>query len=170
MELIKLADGSELKSLADIQALYDKSAAAGASVVTLTAERDGLKTENDGFKQAAKDATLAEATTLVDAAVADGRIDATPDKDGKSGKTGWMSFFESDRGSAKIALAAIPKRKNVAVDLGDDGNETEREAFVKLSWEELDRSDKLETVKAKYYDLYESKFEKEFGRKPKTKS
>ncbi|HAQ21116.1 MAG TPA: hypothetical protein DCR40_18065 [Prolixibacteraceae bacterium] len=161
MEIVKLADGSEL-TVAQVQELADKAKTAEQTITQLTTERNQLQTENDGFKLADANAKKAEATALVDAAVLDGRIDAT-------GKESYLQFFESNHEAAKTALTAIPKRKPVRDQLKDEGSETELEQLTKLSWDEIDRSGKLETVKTKYYDLYESKFETKFGHKPSKK-
>lgn len=168
MDEITLADGTKLASVEDIQKLYDKHAATEQKLVTLTTERDGLKTKVDGFENAQKEARRTEATNLVDVAVKDGRIDATPDKDGKSAKENWMKFFETDHESAKSALASIPKRKSVTTQLenGSEQNDTELADLKKQSWEDLDKNGGLVTLKEKYYDVYEEKFEAKFGKKP----
>ncbi len=167
MEVIKLADGTEMTA-EQVQNLRDENSTQKTTVTNLTAERDRLKTENDGYKTAEKERLQAEFTTLYDEAVKDGRIDATPDKEGKTPKENWMKFFEADPEGAKKAIAAIPKRSQNHVNLGD-GDKTEHEKLVKLSWDELDRSGKLETLKEKHYDLYEEKFEEKFGNKPAKK-
>lgn len=168
MDEITLADGTKLESVADVQKLYDKNAANEQKLVTLTAERDGLKTKVDGYETAQKDARKAEAVTLVDAAVKDGRIDATPDKEGKSAKENWMKFFETDHEGAKSALSSIPKRKSVTTQLENEGeqNQTELADLKKQSWDELDKNGGLVTLKDKYFDVYEEKFEAKFGKKP----
>ena len=167
MEVIKLADGREL-TVSQVQELAEKASTQEQTITTLTADRDQLKTEVDGYKQAEKDRLSAEATNLVDAAIKDGRIDATPKEDGKSAKENWLKFFENDHESAKSALESIPSRKTAFTKLQDGETEKldEREELAKLSWEELDRSDKLAACRANHYDLYEEKFEKKFGRKP----
>lgn len=168
MDLITLADGTKLESVEDVQKLYDKNAANEQKIVTLTADRDGLKTKVDGFEKAEKDAQKAEAVNLVDAAVKDGRIDAKPDENGKSAKDNWLKFFESDHEGAKSALASIPKRKSVTTQLENDGeqNDAELADLKKQSWDDLDKGGKLLTLKDKYYDVYELKFEEKFGKKP----
>ncbi len=49
---------------------------------------------------------------------------------------------------------------------GKTGNEKKRAEFEKLNWDALNRSNKLATLKADFYDLYEQKFEEKFGHKP----
>lgn len=166
MEVIKLADGTQL-TLAQVEKLHADNATQLQTIQTLTADRDGYKTKADAFELAEKTNRKNEAEQLVDAAVQDGRIDATPGADGKSAKEQWLNFFETNHEGAKIALSSIPKREKVSGTLSEGANPTEIEKLTKLSWDELDRGNHLETVKAKYYDLYESKFEEKFGKKPK---
>jgi hypothetical protein len=167
METIKLADGKEL-SVEDVQKLHDEDATRRETITTLTAERDGLKTKVDGFEAAQKAELKTEAVNLVDAAVKDGRIDAKPDDKGKTAKDNWLKFFETDHEGAKVALASIPKRKSIATQISSGGeqNDTELADLQKQSWDELDKSGKLVTLKDKYYDEYELKFEEKFGTKP----
>lgn len=168
MELITLADGTKLESVADVQKLYDTNAANEQKIVTLTAELDGLKQKVDGYEKARKEAIKAEAVNLVDAAVKDGRIDAQPGDKGKSAKDDWLKFFEIDHESAKSALASIPKRKSVTEQLETHGTQTDAELadLRKQSWDDLDKSGKLVKLREKYYDVFELKFEEKFGKKP----
>ena len=166
MEVIKLADGTQL-TLAQVEKLHADNATQQQTIQTLTSDRDGYKTKVEAFELAEKNARKTEAENLVDAATKDGRIDATPGADGKSAKEQWLNFFETNHEGAKLALASIPKRTPVAGTLAEGATLTELEKLTKLSWDELDRGNHLETVKTKYYDLYESKFEEKFGKKPK---
>lgn len=167
MEVIKLSDGTEM-TVDQVQKLRDDNAQHEQSITTLTAERDGFKSKVEGFELAEKTALKNEAETLLNDAIKDGRVDATPGADGKTAKEVWLKFFETDHASAKSALASIPKRQKTIDKLNDD-QETEREKFEKLSWDEMDQSGKLETLKLKHWDLYESKFEEKFGNKPTKK-
>lgn len=167
MEVIKLADGRELTA-SQVQELADKASTQEQTITTLTAERDQLNTEVSGYKQAETDRQKAEFTTLYDAAVKDGRINATPDKDGKTSKENWMKFFDADPEGAKAALAAIPARRSAYTNLKDqeEKDESEREELAKLSWKQIDEAGKQGVLKTKYFDLYEEKFEAHFGKKP----
>lgn len=42
----------------------------------------------------------------------------------------------------------------------------EREAMENMTWDQIDRENKLTTLKTKYYSLYESKFIEKFKKKP----
>jgi hypothetical protein len=114
---------------------------------------DFVKKEGEAMK--------AEAVLLLDAAVKDGRLNADSRK-------AWETLFEKDHSTAKITLASIPVRRSIKEQLKDEGtgSDKEREAFAKLSWDELDKSGKLRTLKEKYEDLYDEKFEVRYGKKP----
>jgi FtsZ-binding cell division protein ZapB len=164
METIKLADGKEM-TVDQVEKLVEKVTSQEQTITTLTQERDGLKAKAENLENTQKAARNAEAVTLVDAAIKDGRID----NDGKSAKDNWLKFFETDHEGAKNALASIPKRKSVVEQIKSSNNDVaiELASFEKKSWDELDKSGKLVTLRDKYPDLYEQKFEEKFGRKPK---
>lgn len=105
-----------------------------------------------------------EAANLLDAAIKDGRLNA-------ESKPAWEQLFERDHNTAKLSLAGIPARKSVKEQIEGKGGEnlTERVKFEKMSWEEMDRTGVLPTVKEKHYDLYEQRFEENFGNKPTKK-
>lgn len=103
----------------------------------------------------------AEATSLIDAALKDGRLSADV-------KPQWEKFFDTDHEAAKATLSSIQKRQKVSEELGD-AEKTELSKLEKMSWDELDKANKLALVKEKYYDLYEEKFEAKYGKKPTKK-
>lgn len=100
----------------------------------------------------------AEATSLIDAALKDGRLSADV-------KPQWEKFFDTDHEAAKVTLSSIQKRQKVSEELGD-AEKTELSKLEKMSWDELDKANKLALVKEKYWDLYEQKFEAKYDKKP----
>lgn len=97
-------------------------------------------------------ALKAEADTLVESAVKDGRIDA-------AGKAAFVALFEKDHASAKASLAAIPVRQPIAAALGaSDG----KEDLCAMSWDTLDKSGRLAELKAKFPDVYAEKYQARF--------
>lgn len=103
----------------------------------------------------------AEATSLIDAAIKDGRLSADV-------KPQWEKFFNTDHDAAKVTLSSIQKRQKVSDELSD-AEKSEYSKFEKMSWDELDKNQKLALVKEKYWDLYEEKFEAKYGKKPDKK-
>lgn len=140
-----------------------------AAVQAVISDRDRLKTENvtladqiDKLNGDAKASKKAEAIQLIDAAVAEGRLNA-------DGKETYIKLFDADFDAAKTALAAIPKRQSVAgqIETGKGENAIELADLQKKDWNTLDKEGKLVLLKDKYPDLYEQKFETRFGCKPK---
>lgn len=161
----------EMKSLLTLLKLADTAteAEAHAAMQLVMNDRDRLKAENttltgriDELNTADKARKKAEAIALVDAAVKDGRIDATA-------KESYLLLFDKDHESAKTALAAIAKRNSVAGQIQNQqgADNVEFADLQKQSWEELDKAGRLVMLRDKYPDLYAEKFEKRFGVKPK---
>lgn len=150
-KLLDLPKDSTEEQLQDsIKRLVDAKA-------TAEAENKALTDAAAKRELADKTARKAEAETLVDAAVKDGRLNA-------DGKEGFLSFFDNDFESAKKALTAIPKRVSVKTEIeaNERKDNTELADMIKLSWNDLDKGGKLATLKDKYPDVYQEKFEQKF--------
>lgn len=109
------------------------------------------------MENAQKEALRAQSLSLVDAAIADGRILA-------AAKESYLLLFDKDFESASKVLSSIPVRRTVREQIqgGATGNDLELADLEKKSWDELDKAGKLSTVKNKYPELYESKFKERF--------
>ena len=105
-----------------------------------------------------KEAMTSEATSLVEAAILSGKIDA-------KAKDSFLSLFEKDFENAKVTLAAMPDRPDFKNVLGK-GHLGEAAELEKLSWEQLDKRNLLGKVKRDYPDLYKEKFKSEFNIEP----
>lgn len=150
-QILKLADTAE--ELDQYQAIQ-----------TILSERDTFKKENerlvklmDEQKQAGVAAKKAEAITLIDAAVKDGRMDATV-------KDNFTKLFDANFEAAKAIVEALPKRSSVSVMLEKAGeqNNTELADIMKRSWDELDKGGKLASVKEKFPEVYKQKYDEKF--------
>jgi len=122
-----------------------------AEVTVLTAKLEGYETAN----------ALAESTRItgiIEKAVTEKRITALA-------IPVWENLFKVNAENALQALMAIAPAKDLT-NLGTEGNKDERTLFEAMTFEQLDRSGKLERVRAEYYDLFEAKFEQKFGKKP----
>lgn len=162
----------DMKEIAGLLKLADTANEAdiAAAVQVVLSDNDRLKTENvalaariDEFNQAAKDAKTAQAVTLVDTAITDGRLDA-------KARENFLKLFDNDFEAAQASLEAIPARQSVAAQLEAaklQGN-TELADLQKMDWNQLDKAGKLTMLKDKYPDLYAEKFEKRFGKNPKS--
>jgi hypothetical protein len=156
LTLLKLADtATEAEAHAAMQLVMNDRDRLKAENVTLTARIDELNTADKARKKA-------EAVALVDAAVKDGRIDA-------KAKESYLLLFDQNYEAAKTALDAIAKRESVAgrMQAKQGADNLEYADLQKKSWEELDKAGHLVLLRDKYPDLYDEKFEKRFGTKPK---
>jgi len=155
-KLMELAeDAGEDKAIEKFQALVARAENAEAAQQNAEKKLSDLQAAELAGRQG-------EAKDLLDAAVKDGRVNADSRKN-------WEKLFEADHNSAKLSLASIPVRKSVKDQLGDEGEDKEREPLSKMSWDELDKNGKLRNLKDKYPDLYAEKFEAKFGKKPGVK-
>jgi hypothetical protein len=164
-KIINMDKLNQILKLADSASEADREAAVGL----ILADLDRLKTENttligriDVLNLAEKNAKSAEAITLIDAAVRDGRLDA-------NGKDAFVKLFDQDFESAKASLQAIPQRGSVTkqIEAGKDVPAVELADMQAKTWEELDKAGKLVQLKDKFPDLYKEKFKNRFGIEPK---
>jgi ATP-dependent protease ClpP protease subunit/FtsZ-binding cell division protein ZapB len=137
--------------ISKIQPLQDE-------VATLKAQNSKLEGELASFKQKQKESNSSEAKQLLDAAVADGRITA-------EGRTAYESFFASDHEGAKTALASIQKRTTIK-SLIKDGDDKSKEKYAK-TWDELDRSGLLTSLKNDDFELFKEKYKERFAKEYK---
>lgn len=159
-EILKLLDvpkdGTEEQIQNAIKALVDKKNELEADLQKM---RDAQATREEEEKKT----RLAEAVRLVDDAVKEGRLTA-------DGKEEFLKFFAADHAAALKALSAIPKRVSIKTQI----EKSEQHASGELAdmegktWDELDRSGKLQVLKDKYPDVYSAKFESKYGKKPAT--
>lgn len=157
---------SDMQKLAVVLRLADTSTeeeitAAVQAVMSdndrLTSENAALTTRIDEFNLAAREALTAQSVALVDAAIADGRIDA-------KARENFLKLFDNDFDAAKASLEAIPMRRSITEMLERERQEgnTELADLINKSWDELDKAGKLSLLRSKYPDVYGEKFEKRF--------
>jgi len=139
-----------------------------AALRLVLSDRDRLKTENvtlagrvDELNNASKAKQTAEGIALIDAAVLDGRLNA-------SAKADMIKLFDVDFESGKKVLAAIPTRQSVVgrIETSEGGNAVELADLQKKDWDTIDKEGKLVLLKDKYIDLYKEKFKTRFGCEP----
>jgi len=159
----------EMKEVLAVLNLADGSTESQAkeAIVTLHAE---VKKANDGkvaaeqkladYEKKNKEALAAEAISLTEAAIKDGRIAA-------SAKESFLQLFDTNHEAAKVSLAAIPKRQKIGDRVGAEGENSDEVKLAAMSWDELDKSNNLAYVKANHWDLYAEKFKLKFGKEPR---
>jgi ribosomal protein S17E len=156
----KMSKLNQLLNLADNAEALDQFQA----VQGIISERDTLKKENerlvklmDEQKKADAARRKAEAIALIDAAVKEGRIDATT-------KDNYTKLFDADFDAAKAIVEALPKRSSVTelIEGASEQDNTELADVMKKSWDELDKAGKLPRVKEKFPEVYKQKFDEKF--------
>lgn len=152
-ELLKLQDSASEDSIV-------------ASVTEIIRNHDRIVAENKTLKDAVDkhnkekaDARRAEAVALTDAAIRDGRLNA-------SVRENTLSLFDKDFDAAKAMLAAIPKRASVAAQINTSGDTIQLGDLKDKSWDELDRANKLLALKDAAPEIYAAKFKERFGVEP----
>lgn len=145
---LQLAEGStEAAVLEAIKGIEAKLTASKNENVKLQADYDALV-------KAETDRKAAELSAQIDAAVLDGRIDA----DAKA------TFAELNYETATKLLATLKPRKSVEGQMEKPAAAADK--YAKLSFQELRKQNKLAALKAEFPDIYNEKFEEEFGYKP----
>lgn len=139
---------------ADTQACVDAIQLKDSRIATLETENATLKEKLQGFETAASEARKLEVASLLDNAVKTGRIDATS-------KPQFENLFALDYEGTKAVLASLPERtpmeaKPVGTGDGD---------LCKMSWDELDKAERLIELKTKYPEIYQQKFNEKFNKK-----
>lgn len=140
-----------------VQNLQQENESLKQTNATLEDENKRLKDEANNAEAQRQQAQKAEAVQLVDAAVRDGRLDA-------SGKDAFIALFDADFERAKATLNAIPKVKSVVSQIEEQ--QVELKDFVSKSWNELDRAGLLPKLKDAAPEIYAQKFKAEFGVEP----
>lgn len=132
-----------------------------SEIASHEATRQNLDQENRQLKQRLKaiddaeaEAQKQEVVSLLDDAVKSGRIDA-------KARPQFEKLFELDHEAAKTALAALPERKPMEAKPAGTGDGD----LCKMSWDELDKSDRLLELKTKFPDIYQQKFNEKFNKK-----
>jgi len=128
------------------------------AVTTLKKTVTDLQTQVKTFTDEKAASMKTEATSLIDAAVKDGRIAG-------EAKEHFVKMFATDHATAKAALAALKPRESVHDRLNPDSKPDDK--ILAMSWDELDKSGKLKILKEKYPDAFAEKLEEKFGSKPK---
>lgn len=160
IKMRKLTQMLSLQDGASEQAIED-------AVQTVLSDRERLAKENktlsdaiDRINREKKDAQKAEAVSLTDAAIRDGRYDA-------KGRESLLALFDKDFNGTKAMLESIPTRVSIQSHIESKPSDVTELADLKaMSWEELDRAGKLVRLKDLAPDVYKSKFKERFGVEP----
>ena len=138
---------TEEQVLAEVSRLENEA----AKVPALEAENAKLKAEKAASEKAAHEA-------LVNQAVADGRIQAAQ-------KDQYLALMAKDYEGVKAILDGMPKGAGRISDFtnNQNGNQTARQQLEAMSWDEIDKAERLAELKNNYPDLYKAKMEAKFN-------
>ena len=146
--LEQFKDLSEADILAKVKSLSNEA----AKVEGLQARIDQLEAENKAAKDSAKEAFLNQA-------VADGRIS-------KDQKEKYSKLMDADEETARALINELPKAKTASIsDFIHSRGAAAGEAkdLAQMTWEEIDRAERLGELKDKYPELYKAKYKEAFG-------
>ena len=154
--ILKLHDNaSDADIEAAVQTLQQENESLKQATTTLADENKQLKEAADAAAQQRQQEQKAEAVKLVDAAVRDGRLNA-------SGKEAFIALFDTDFEKAKATLEAIPAVKSVTAQI--EQGKAELQDLAAKSWDQLDREDLLVKLRDLSPELYEQKRQEKFGK------
>ncbi len=144
----------QLEDNATEQSILEAVKGIEAKLTASKNENAKLQKDYDALVKAESDRQAADLSAKIDAAVADGRIDAEAK----------ATFAELSYESATNLLATLKPRKTVKDQI--DSPTSAAEKYAKLSWDEMHKKDMLVNLKAEFPDIYEQKYEEKFGKKP----
>lgn len=150
----------EVKQLLELSEDADEAQIALA-VKKLIDDKAGLQDKLDQRDLADKESKKALFAVEVEKAIKDGRINA-------AGKDHLVKLYDSNPDDAEKFLQSIPARASVTeqINQASQATTTELADLTAKSWDELDKSGKLITLKDKYPDAYKDKYKEKFGVEP----
>lgn len=92
---------------------------------------------------------------VVNQAISEGRIT-------EEQKDTFMNLLESDEANTKTLLATMPKKQTRVVDFIGGGASGSGKDLEAMSWDEIDRAERLAELKNKHPELYQKKFNETF--------
>ena len=146
--LAPFKDLSEDAILAKVKSMSNEA----AKVDGLQQQINTLKAENAELKKSATDAFL-------DQAVSEGRIS-------KEQKDQYRKLMDADAATTRELINSLPKSahqvniQDVLNGAAGAGNATD---LSKMSWDDIDKAERLGELKDKFPELYKAKFKEKFG-------
>lgn len=131
-----------------------------AAVKSLLSDKKQLEDKVATFEAEKATALKAEAISLVDGMIKEGRLSA------ESRET-WLKLYDVDSEGTKRVLSGIPTRKPVTEQIeaaqAQGASATELSDLQSKTWDELDKQGLLITLRDKYPDVYKTKYKARFG-------
>ena len=122
-----------------------------AKVEALQARIDQLEAENKASKEAAVEAFLNQA-------VSDGRIKADQ-------KESYRKLMDADKATTEALINAMPKAAKPSINdfIRQGAGAGDAKDLAQMSWEEIDKAERLAELKDKFPELYKQKYQEAFG-------
>lgn len=147
-ELEQFKDLTEDAIVAKVKSLSNEA----AKVEALNARIFQLEAENKASKEAAVEAFLNQA-------VADGRIKADQ-------KDSYKKLMEADKATTEALINAMPKAAKPSINdfiNGGGAGSGDAKDLAKMTWEQIDKAERLGELKDKFPELYKQKYQEAFG-------
>lgn len=140
-------DLDEAAIVAKVKSLTNEA----AKVEALQAKIAQLEAENKASKEAAVEAFLNQA-------VADGRIKADQ-------KDSYKKLMDADKATTEALINAMPKaqKPSIADFLNNGAGAGDANDLAHMSWDEIDKAERLGELKNKFPELYKAKHQEKFG-------
>lgn len=151
----------ELKKMSSFQDVTteEQAVAKVSSLENAAAKVPALEARVAELEKKEKDAVKAARNAYLDQAVADGRIQAAQ-------KEQFLGLMEHDEPGVKAVIDAMPKnagRVSEFLKTGGQSNATARQQLEAMSWDEIDRAERLMELKNDYPELYQAKMAAKFN-------
>ena len=95
---------------------------------------------------------------FLDQMIGEGRIKAEQ-------REAYLNLMDADEANTRKVLESLPKKQARVVDFLDGSGNGRGKDLAGMSWDEIDRAERLAELKNEYPDLYRQKFEEKFGKK-----
>ena len=161
---INMAIIDELKKRSSFQnaTTEDQVLAKVTELENAAAKVPALQNRVEELEKKEKEATMAARNAFLDQAVADGRIQA-------SQKDKYLNLMAHDEQGVKDLINSLSKGSGMIKNFlggtngGNNGNGSARQQLEAMSWDEIDKAERLMELKNNYPDLYEAKMKAKFN-------
>lgn len=151
----------ELRKLSSFKdaATEEQALAAVANLENEAAKVPALEARVETLENERKQATAQARNAYLDQAVTEGRIQ-------ESQKAQFLALMEHDEPGVKAVIDAMPKAAGrISSFIGGKAQSPSARAVLEaMSWDEIDRAERLAELKNNYPDLYEAKFNETFNK------
>ena len=157
--MVILEELRKMSSFTDVTT-DEQAVAAVAKLENEAAKVPALEARLEALENEKKQATAQARNAYLDQAVADGRIQ-------EAQKAQVLALMEHDEAGVKAVIDSMPKGAGrISTFIGKDGkaNQSARAQLEAMSWDEIDRAERLAELKNNYPDLYQAKYNETFNK------